>query len=64
MQIKDGCDWNIVSYTAKGYSESRWTYSYAGQPLSVVIPDEASVQQAKELIQQVKNGEILQQSEN
>lgn len=60
MQIQKGGDWNIVSYNVDGYSESRWTYSYAGQPLSVMIPDMETVQQAQYLIGQVRNGEILQ----
>ena len=59
MQIQDGGDWNIETFHVDGYAETCWTYSYAEKPLSVLIPDMESVQQAQMLIQQVKNGEAL-----
>lgn len=61
MQIQDGGNWNIETFNVDGYAETCWTYSYAEQPLSVLIPDMESVQQAQILIQQVQNGEIPDQ---
>lgn len=61
MQLDDGGSWNIVSAAASGTTDSQYCYSYSGNPLSVVIPDEASVEAVKVLLDQLYNGETLVQ---
>lgn len=57
MQLSDMASWNITSYTAEGQVSSAETYSMPGQTLSVVIPDEESVEEAKDLINEILEGE-------
>lgn len=59
MQLSDGGDWNIVAASATGTGDMQYCYSAMGQPLSVVVPDEASIEKVKAMIAQVYNGEIL-----
>ena len=58
MQLSDMASWNITTYTAVGQVSGAETYSAPGQILSVVIPDESSVQEAKDMISNVLNGEV------
>ena len=58
-QLQNGGDWNIVSYYVSGTPAYRRTYSYPSYDLSVVIPDESTVEVAKDLMQRVRNGEIV-----
>lgn len=50
MQLSDLASWNVTNYVLDGTGSSEYTYSYPSQKLSVVIPDEDSVEEAKELI--------------
>ena len=59
-QLNNGGDWNIVSYAVSGSGDTQPTWSM-GAPAYVMWPDESTVEQAKALINQVKNGEILTQ---
>ena len=59
-QLNSGGDWNIVSYAVSGSGDTQPTWSM-GAPAYVMWPDENTVEQAKALINQVKNGEILVQ---
>ena len=63
MQLEDGAEWNIVSNSVIGYVNSRTTYSMGNTRLDVIDPDEADVEQAKNLIRAVMNGEIIQTPE-
>ena len=56
MQLSDMASWNITTYTAAGQVSTVETYSAPGEMLSIVIPDEASVQEAKNMINSVLNG--------
>ncbi len=56
-QINDGTSWNVVSYSVNGKGASRKPYSLS-QKAYVMIPDESTVEHAKMLIQQVKNGYV------
>jgi LCP family protein required for cell wall assembly len=60
-QLSGGGSWNIVSYSVSGAGDMQSTYS-AGYA-SVVIPDESTVSTAKELINQVYNGETISKPE-
>ena len=58
MQLSDLAEWDIESYTVTGSSSSSTKcYSAKGQKLYVMKPDDASVNQAKEMIASVLGGE-------
>lgn len=57
-QITDGEAWNIVSYSVDGTGASRIPYSMS-QYAYVMVPDENTVQTARELIQAVLRGETV-----
>lgn len=59
MQLSDGGSWNIKSFAVTGEGASRKTYSMPRQNAYVCIPDESSVDKAKEIIQKVLNGETI-----
>lgn len=59
MQLSDMASWNIVSHSVVGTGDSAKTYSSPKLNHYVMIPDESSVAEAKELIRQVKDGETL-----
>lgn len=56
-QLKNGTKWNVVSYSADGTGASKKPYSLSSRAY-VMIPDQATVDHAKALIEQVKNGEV------
>lgn len=58
-QLNSGGDWNIVNYSVTGAGAKRITYSISTMNVYVMIPDQATVNTAKELIDQVVNGEII-----
>ncbi len=63
MQLNDGGDWNIVSQSVVGSNGNDVCYSMKSYgPVYVMIPDEASVAAAAAQIQQVYNGDILENS--
>lgn len=59
MQMGDMASWNIVSNSVTGAGASKAAYSSGSQLLYVMIPDETSVQEAKNKIEKVASGEIL-----
>ena len=61
MQLNDMAKWTVTSYGLEGTDSNNYTYTYY-QLLYVMEPVEESVEQAKELIQQVLNGEKLEGS--
>jgi LCP family protein required for cell wall assembly len=50
-------DWEISSYTTSGWSDYRETYSMPGAELYVILPDEASVEEAASLLKETLEGE-------
>lgn len=58
-QLSGGGDWNVVSYYVTGHEEHRYTYSAPREKLSVIIPDQSTVETAKQLLEQVRRGEII-----
>lgn len=54
-QLSGGGSWNVSSYSVDGTGTSATTYSM-NQSLYVMEPDVSTVEHAKELIQNVKNG--------
>ena len=63
MQLSDMRDWNIISYAVTGESDNQETYSWPGRKLFVYIPNMDTVEYARELMQRVADGEILDQSD-
>jgi len=59
MQLNDGSAWNIVSLGAEGTTGSEYCYSN-GSYASIVMLDEDSIDNIKEHIQRLYDGEILE----
>ena len=57
-QLTDNSAWDIVSYSVDGTGDSQIPYSMS-QYAYVMVPDESTVETAKELIQTVLDGEIV-----
>ena len=64
MQLRDNAKWTITSQSLTGTGSSDYTYTAPGQALYVTVPDEESIDKAKENIKKVKNGEKLDSSYN
>lgn len=62
MQLDKMPSWNITSISLNGSDGSEYTYSYPHQKLYVMIPDEKTVVDAKNTLQDVKKGKILDSS--
>lgn len=61
-QLDDNSKWNISSYGLDGSNAREYTYSYKSTKLYVMIPDENTINKAKELINDVANGKKLESS--
>lgn len=59
MQLNDNVEWNIKTYGIIGEGKSKTTFSVPNQRAYVLIPDEDSVDFAKDLIQMVLDGEEI-----
>lgn len=57
-QLTSGDSWTVKSYSVDGTGSMSTTYSM-NQELYVMIPDQSTVDQAKEMIQKIIDGEIL-----
>lgn len=57
-QLDEGGDWNIVTYSVDGTGATKKPYSMS-QNAYVMIPDQATVDKAKELMRQVRDGEVI-----
>lgn len=62
-QLRKGGGWNIFSAAAEGEGGKDYCYSAPNMQLYVTFPNEESVQNIKDLIDKVENGEILEGSE-
>lgn len=56
MQIADGASWNITQQAVTGSGGTRECYSMKNYQLSVVLPNQASINSCKAKIQSVING--------
>ena len=56
MQLNDMAGWDIQSISVDGSGAHKTTYSVSGKSLYVMIPNDASVQNAKDRISAVLNG--------
>ncbi|MGL5978326.1 MAG: LCP family protein [Erysipelotrichaceae bacterium] len=59
MQLSDMAAWNITTANLDGTGSSQPTYSYGSQPLYVMIPNQATIDEAKTLIDRLFAGEAL-----
>ena len=60
QQLTDGGSWNVVSYSVNGTGDTQKPYSMS-QKAYVMVPDYSTVDHAKELMQKVRDGEIISQ---
>lgn len=58
QQLDEGGSWNVVSYSMDGTGDTRQPYSMSANAY-VMIPDQTTVDKAKELMQQVVDGEVI-----
>ena len=58
-QLSGGGDWNVVSYYVTGHEEHRYTYSAPREKLSVIVPDQSTVETAKKLMEQIRNNQVI-----
>lgn len=61
-QIDEMASWNVTSISLDGTGASEYTYSYSGQKLYVMIPNEETILNAKQKIEAVSNNAILEAS--
>lgn len=59
MQLEGNYEWTVTSNYISGTDGSEYTYSYPTQKLYVMIPDDDSILNVKELIDKVEAGKIL-----
>lgn len=59
-QLTSGGSWNIVSYSVDGTGDTQKPYSMS-QNAYVMVPDQSTVEHAKSLMQQVRDGGVLTQ---
>ena len=59
MQLEEGGNWNVVTYSVDGTGDSKIPFSMS-EYAYVMQPDYKTVEHAKELIQSVLNGEIVE----
>lgn len=62
-QLNDGKSWDIQKYHVTGSGEKQTTYSMPGFKAYVMVPDEASVNQAKEYLNQIENDQVIKVSQ-
>lgn len=60
QQLTEGGSWNIVSYSVDGTGDTQKPYSMS-QAAYVMIPDYSTVDKAKEMMRQVRDGETIVQ---
>lgn len=58
-QLNNGGVWNVQRYSVDGTGESNYSYSMPSKSVYVMVPDQSTVDQAKQYIEAVKNGEYL-----
>ena len=63
MQLMDNAKWEILTYAVTGYDSNNTTYSMPSLSCYVMVPNQKSVDYAKELAARLMNGEILTQED-
>ena len=62
QQIESGKGWNIVTYQTTGSGSKKTCYSSRKKRTYVMIPNYDTVEQAKTMMQQVENGDVISES--
>lgn len=62
MQLNDNVKWNITSASLDGTNAREFTYSYKSNKLYVMIPDQTTITNAQQMINDVKSGKQLDSS--
>lgn len=57
QQLDQGTGWDIETYSVNGTGQSSYTYSISNMKVYVMVPDQSTVENAKEKIQAVLDGE-------
>lgn len=63
MQLDKGLNWNVLSYGVSGTGASRTTYTVPAKRAYVTIPDESTVEKARQLIDKVYAGDVLTEND-
>lgn len=63
MQLGDMAEWDVKSFAVTGTGAKKYTYSIPKQKAYVMVPDEASVEFAHELIDRIFAGEALSEED-
>ncbi len=63
IQLDEGGSWNILKLQANGYPDFQPSFASDGMELSVIVPEQDSIDYVSQIIQRVYNGEILTQEE-
>lgn len=63
MQLGDMAEWNVQSFAVDGEGILSRTYTMPNRKVYVMIPNEASVEHAKKLIQMVYDGETIEKDD-
>lgn len=58
-QLDQGGSWDIVTYYVTGSGSKEYTYSVPNWRLDVIVPDETTVATAKQLMEQIRNDQII-----
>lgn len=61
-QLDSNAKWNISSYNLDGSNSREYTYSYQSNTLYVMIPNQDTINESKQLINKVYDGNILESS--
>lgn len=62
MQLNNNVKWNITSASLDGTNAREFTYSYKSNKLYVMIPDQTTITNAQQMINDVKSGKKLDSS--
>lgn len=62
-QLNEGTAWNIYSMAATGTGDEQYCFSYGGEPLYVMQPDQTVVDSIMRMMDAVENGQTLEGSD-
>lgn len=64
FQLNESPNWNIITHSATGRGESNYTYSVPSARAYVMVPDQASVDEIKQMLIDNKNNETVTEAES
>ena len=63
LQLSKAPKWNVITYSVSGQGTSAYTYTVPSKTAYVMIPDEASVDTAKQMLEKNKNNRQIKDPE-